>query len=213
MAKAPKGMIIRLIREYFKAHPNVELKHDPVVDWVTKQVVDAGYDPPRDPWRTTRGLYDRRILIQVRTGVYKYDPECSADSPDHSAQLERREFPPAVKEEIFKRDKYHCVLCGRGRPDGVEIAADHKIPWWNDGKSTLENGQTLCRQHNSLKKNYSLSEAGKKFFIKIYEQAVKIKDYEMIAFCQSVFDAYDEHYVNGHIPRPDTKKEQQKLLL
>ena len=55
MAKAPKGMIIRLIREYFKAHPNVELKHDPVVDWVTKQVVDAGYDPPRDPWRTTRG--------------------------------------------------------------------------------------------------------------------------------------------------------------
>ena len=211
MAKAPRGMVTRLIREYFKAHPNVALRHDPVVDWVTDQVEGAGYDRPRDIWRTTRSLYDRRVLIKVRKGVYKYDPECSSDSPDHSAQLERRDFTPAVKEAIFKRDNYRCVLCGRGRPEGVEIATDHKVPWWNNGKSTLKNGQTLCSQHNSLKKNYSLSEAGKKFFIKIYETAKKIKDENMKAFCESVFDAYDDHDMDRHIKRPD-KEEQGSLF-
>ena len=57
-----------------------------------------------------------------------------------------------------------------------------------------------------MKKNYSQTEAGKRFFIKIYESALKNDDTEMIAFCKSVFNAYDKHNVDGHIIRPDQRQ-------
>lgn len=39
----------------------------------------------------------------------------------------------------------------------------------------------------------------------MYEEAIKNNDEKMIKFCKSVFDAYDEHKINGHIPRPNGK--------
>lgn len=37
-----------------------------------------------------------------------------------------------------------------------------------------------------------------------YETALQNHDEKMVAFCRAVFDAYDEHEVNGHIERPDS---------
>ena len=54
-----------------------------------------------------------------------------------------------------------------------------------------------------MKKNYSQTEAGKKYFIKIYKQAVRSGDEKMVKFCKDVFDIYDKYRVNGHIPRPN----------
>ena len=192
----PRGMIINFITEFFTSHPNQEFEHAPVVDWVTDQVVSAGYEAPRDIWRSVRLLHERGILIQIRKGVFKYDPDY-----EHEAELQ--EFPESVKQEILKRDNYRCVVCNLGRDDGVRIAADHKKPKSKDGTNTLENGQTLCYKHNSMKKNYSQTEAGKRFFIHTYEMALENQDQEMIVFCEAVFDAYDEHDMNGHIGRPD----------
>ena len=129
-------------------------------------------------------------------GVFKYDP-------DHDHETELPEFPEKIKQTIFKRDNYRCVVCNKGREDGVRIAADHKKPKSKGGTNTLKNGQTLCYKHNSMKKDYSQTEAGKRYFIEIYETAVEKQDQEMIAFCEAVFDAYDEHDMNGHIERPD----------
>ena len=39
----------------------------------------------------------------------------------------------------------------------------------------------------------------------MYETAVAEQDEKIIAFCQSVFDVYDEHDVDRHIDRPDTE--------
>ena len=200
--KRPRGMITKLVLEYFKAHPNEELEHAPVVDWVTEQVVKAGYEPPRDIWRTIRSLHDRKILIYIQKGVYKYDP----DHRPEDKPVERRDFTPEVREAIFKRDNYRCVFCGLGKEDNVEIAVDHKVPWSKGGKSTLENGQTLCDKHNNMKKDYDQTTAGKNYFIEIHNTAIANDDQQMIAFCESVFDAYDEHDMNGHIERPDTEK-------
>ena len=35
-----------LIMEYFKAHPNEDLSHGPVVDWVTEQWLKDHKSPP-----------------------------------------------------------------------------------------------------------------------------------------------------------------------
>ncbi len=45
-----------------------------------------------------------------------------------------------------------CVICGLGIKDGVEIHADHIKPKDFGGKAEIENGQTLCAQHNFQKK-------------------------------------------------------------
>ncbi len=198
MAKAPRGMFTKLVLEYFKAHPNEEIEHAPVVDWVTEKVVKAGYDPPRDVWRIVRHFHEKGVFIKVAKGVFKYDP-------NHEPETELLEFPEKIKQAIFKRDNFRCVVCNLGEEDGVSIAVDHKTPKSLGGENTLQNGQTLCYKHNSMKKNYSQTEAGKRYFIEIYETAVKNQDVKMIAFCETVFDVYDAHDVNGHIDRPDAK--------
>jgi len=56
-----------------------------------------------------------------RKGIYKYDP-------DYTMKVELFDFFPKTKEEIFKKDNYRCVVCRRGRQDGIEICADHIRP-------------------------------------------------------------------------------------
>jgi hypothetical protein len=187
-----------LIMEYFKSHPKQDLKHGPVVDWVEEQYVSLTGKKPRDTWRAIRKLHQQGVLIKVSKGIYRYDPESA-----HTEEL--FDFPEDVKQAIFRRDNYRCVVCGQGRENGLEICADHIIPKDKGGTNTLENGQTLCAQHNLIKKNYSQTEAGKRYFIKMYETAVKNKDKRMIEFCKQVFDAYNHHKINSHIPRPDQK--------
>jgi len=63
----------------------------------------------------------------------------------------------------------------------------------------------LCMEHNLMKKNYSQSEAGKRYFIKIYKQSIANDDDKMVEFCNDVFDIYDKHRINGHIKRPNGK--------
>lgn len=190
--------ITELIMEYFRKHPKKELQHGPVVDWVEKQYLKLYGRKPRDIWRGIRRLHQEGILIKVRKGVYKYDPDLVQNK-------ELYEFPQNIKEEIFKRDGYKCVVCGRGREDGVEIHADHKIPLDKGGSNTVENGQTLCSEHNFLKKNYSQTEFGKRFLIKLYQEAVKRADKRMIEFCEEIFDVYDKFGINSHIRRPDRR--------
>jgi 5-methylcytosine-specific restriction endonuclease McrA len=119
MAKTKKT-ISDLIMEYFQKHPKEELEHGPVVDWVEEQYKKLYGKKPRDTWRGIRRLYQEGILIKVMKGIYKYDPDLVQNK-------ELYEFPPNIKKAIFRRDNYKCVVCGRGRKEGVEIHADHKI--------------------------------------------------------------------------------------
>ena len=194
----PEKSISELVLEYFMMHPNKDLKHGPVVDWVEKEYIKLGRTKPRDTWRAIRKLSQENKLIKVSKGIYKYDPS-------HAQEVELFDFPPEIKEEIFRRDDYKCVVCGRGREDGVEICADHKRPKHLGGSNTLDNGQTLCAEHNLLKKNYTQTEAGKRYFIKIYETAVAIGDKRMVKFCKEIFNVYDKEGINRHIPRPNAK--------
>ena len=184
-----------LIMEYFQKHPKKELEHGPVVDWVEEQYKKLYGKKPRDTWRAIRRLYQEGILIKVKKGVYKYDPNLIKNN-------ELYEFPPNIKEAIFRRDNYKCVVCGRGREDGVEIHADHKIPFDKGGTNTIDNGQTLCSEHNLLKKNYSQTEFGKRFLIKLDKEAIQKNDERIIKFCKEIFDVYDKYGVNSHIRRP-----------
>jgi 5-methylcytosine-specific restriction endonuclease McrA len=180
--KRPKQRktIRELIQEYFQQHPNTDLPHGPVVDWVTEQWRLQGNEtPPRDPWRMIRRLHQEGWLIKVRKGVYRHDPEAAG-------KVELDDFTPEQKQAILERDQYRCVICGKGLADGVELHVDHIRPRHLGGRSDIENGQTLCAQCNFRKKVYKQTETGKRMFIRLLKLAEKEGDQQMIEFCREV---------------------------
>ncbi len=192
-----------LIMEYFQKHPKQDLKHGPVVDWVEEQYFKLYGKKPRDPWRQIRKFHQEGILIKVRKGVYRYDPNLINE-------VELFDFSPDIKEAMFKRDGYKCVFCGRGIKDGVELCADHILPKDKGGDNSIDNGQTLCMECNLRKKNLTQTEFGKKSFVRMYKNAVVAGDEKIINFCKCLFDCYDFHEVNGHIKRPNGKRNHGK---
>lgn len=180
-----------LIMDYFKKNPKREI-HTSKVREEVKESFETHGKKLQDISTDVNQLHHEGRLIKVNLGVYKYDP-------NYDQQVELRDFTEAVKEVIFRRDGYKCVICGLGEQDGVTIDADHKIARSKGGSNTLANGQTLCRKHNTLKKNYSQTEAGKRYFKHLYKMALENQDNKMIAFCKEVFVVYDKHDVDRHI--------------
>jgi hypothetical protein len=181
-----------LIMEYFKKNPNRDIKHPEIVDWVVAEYKKRTGGVFRDPDRAIRKLSQEGMLIKIKKGVYKYDP-------DFVRNRNLRDFTREQKETIFKRDGYKCVVCGRGQKEGVEIHADHIKPRDLGGESTIENGQTLCAQHNFQKKNYKQTETGKKMFIRLYELAKNQKDNPLMKFCAEILSVYEKNNINCHI--------------
>ncbi len=181
-----------LLMQYFMEHPNQDIKHPEIVDWVTEEYKRLTGEVFRDPDRGIRKLAQNGILQKINKGVYRYDPS-------NVINRELEDFTPSQKKVILERDGYKCVICGRGKEHGVELHVDHIKPKDLGGKATIENGQTLCAQHNFLKKNFKQTETGKKMFIRLYELAKSIGDSKIRAFCEDILNIYDKHNINGHI--------------
>lgn len=183
---------ISLLKQFFKANPNRDIHHPEIVDWAVKEYKQRTGKVFRDPDRGIRKLHQQGFLIKISKGVYRYDP---AQATDKSIKL----FSAKQKQIIFKRDNYKCVVCGLGLKSGVELHADHIKPLDLGGRSIISNGQTLCSQHNMLKKNLNQTETGKKMFIHLYELAKRENNISLQSFCADVLKIYDKHNMNGHI--------------
>ncbi|PZO08410.1 MAG: HNH endonuclease [Leptolyngbya foveolarum] len=60
---------------------------------------------------------------------------------------------PSIRWQVFQRDDWRCVSCGKGSPHGAILQVDHIIPRSKGGKDALENYQTLCNLCNLGKSN------------------------------------------------------------
>lgn len=187
-----KKSIKDLLIEYFKIHQKENTPHGPVVDWVEKKYKRLYKRKPRDTWRSIRNLHELGFLIKVKKGIYRYDP-------DAVQQKRLEDFTKEQKNIILERDGYKCVVCGKGKKDGVELHVDHIKPKYLGGKSTIENGQVLCAQHNFIKKTLKQTETGKKMFIRLYELAKKENNNDLKKFCADILEIYEKYNINGHI--------------
>jgi len=183
---------IDLLKEYFIKHPKKDIPHPKVVDWAVAEWKKRTGEVFRDPDRGIRSLAQQGFLIKVAKGVYKYDPK-------HVQNRHLEDFTSVQKKIILKRDGYKCVICGKGKKDGVELHVDHIKAKDLGGKATIENGQTLCAQHNFLKKNFKQTETGKKMFIRLYELAKVQKDKKLQNFCTEILEVFEKNNINGHI--------------
>lgn len=181
-----------IVVEFFKKNPNRDIKHPEVVDWVVATYKERTGNVFRDPDRAIRHLAQSGFLIKVAKGIYRYDPE-------KVKQKELYDFTSAQKKAILERDGFKCVVCGKGIKEGVELHVDHIKPKDLGGEATIENGQTLCSQHNFIKKNLKQTETGKKMFIRLYELAKSEKNESLMKFCADILETYEKHNVNGHI--------------
>jgi len=183
-----------VIKEFYMSHPNRDIKHPEVVDWVVAEYKKRTGRVFRDPDRGIRQLYQDGFLVQVKTGVYRYDPDLV-----HNRKLE--DFTSKQKTDILERDGYKCVVCGRTKQEGAVLHVDHIKPKEKGGQAVIENGQVLCTDHNNIKKIYSQTEFGKRIFIKLQREAQKSKDEKMISFCKDILAVYEKHDMDSHIGR------------
>ena len=85
--------------------------------------------------------------------VYKFKLELSDDQvadvqPAATDDENTRMIPSFVKQEVWKRDRGRCRLCGSNK----NLHFDHIIPWSRGGSSlTSDNIQLLCAKHNLAK--------------------------------------------------------------
>ena len=188
---------MELVKEFFLKNPNRDIRVYEVVDWVRPKYAKVnGGKYARHPDKQVRDLGSMHFLIKVRKGVYRYDPELYKNR-------ELEYFTPEQKKIILERDGYRCVMCGKGRKDGIELCVDHIKPKHLGGEAIIENGQTLCAKHNNLKKNLGQTETAKKMYIRLYEIAKKGKSKEhdkLKDFFTEILEVFERHEINGHIP-------------
>lgn len=186
---------LEVVFDYYKARPNIALKHPEVVDSVTEEYMKETGKVFRDPDRAIRTLHQQGKLIKVAQGVYKYDPDFVGI--DKTLQV----FTEAQKREILKRGNYKCAICGKGKKENVTLHCDHIIPMDKGGTNSIENGQVLCSQHNFLKDNFKQTETGKKMFINLLMSLNQDDRNSNVLkkFLIDILKVYEKHNINSHI--------------
>ena len=183
---------MEIIMQYFKNHPNRDIKHPEIVDYVTEEYKKLTGSVLRDPDRAIRKLSQEGFLIKIAKGIYRYDPE-------YAVKRELEDFSESDKEAIKKRDGYKCVICGLGPENGVELQVDHILPKDKGGRATIDNGQTLCAKHNFIKKNYGQTEMSKKLFVNMYNIAKRNGDERTKEFASAILEVYEKFEIDTHI--------------
>ena len=61
------------------------------------------------------------------------------------------ELTSEIKYQVFARDNFTCLCCGKAQRKGVSLNADHIRPVAMGGNNTISNLQSLCKQCNAVK--------------------------------------------------------------
>ncbi len=70
--------------------------------------------------------------------------------------LSIRAFTDKMKREVYEKQKGICLFCKKEKAEKIEwslseMEADHITPWHEGEKTTAENCQMLCKEHNRTK--------------------------------------------------------------
>ncbi|MBP3337227.1 MAG: DUF262 domain-containing protein [Clostridia bacterium] len=90
--------------------------------------------------------------VQNHKGIYEYI------LTRNEKYLNLRSFTDNEKRRMYKKQQGICPHCKREKREKIkwelsEMEADHITPWCEGGKTVIENGQMLCKEHNRRKSN------------------------------------------------------------
>ena len=86
--------------------------------------------------------------ITDKKGVYEYI--LSGEDENVACKLSKRTFNNSDKRTAYERQKGICPITGEYLPY-EEMQADHIIPWWKGGTTTLDNLQMVSKSANARK--------------------------------------------------------------
>ena len=86
--------------------------------------------------------------VTDKKGVYEYI--LSGENEDMACKLSKRTFSEADKRTAYERQNGICPITGEYLPI-IEMQADHIIPWWKGGTTTLSNLQMIAKTANTRK--------------------------------------------------------------
>ena len=112
------------------------------------QFKDKKFDPKKLENEITEFMQDEDVT--KKSGIYEYV------LTGNEKFLNIRAFTDKMKREAYERQKSVCPWCKKEKEekqkwDIEEMEADHITPWHKDGKTTAENCQMLCKEHNRTK--------------------------------------------------------------
>ncbi|MBQ4270124.1 MAG: HNH endonuclease, partial [Clostridia bacterium] len=158
---------------YMSAHqhsPNANelwLYFKSVIDWVKVLFKKVRKEMKSVPWgllynQYKFGDYDAEKLeekiallmqdddVTKKSGIYEF----LFDGKEKHLSI--RAFTPNMKRGAYERQQGICPHCKRENREKFvylieEMEADHILPWCDGGKTSVENCQMLCREHNRQK--------------------------------------------------------------
>jgi len=80
-------------------------------------------------------------------------PDLDASRLAAMAAEARIRVMPALRWQVFQRDQWRCVSCGRTSHNGAILQVDHILPRSLGGGDMIDNFQTLCDVCNLGKSN------------------------------------------------------------
>jgi hypothetical protein len=96
--------------------------------------------------RNWRRLIDELVEVgpwdRMGGGGYSIDPDGVSIGQEGAR---RALIDPVVRESIYERDGYRCLMCGATE----SLSLDHVIPWSTGGDESYQNLRTLCISCNS----------------------------------------------------------------
>lgn len=156
----------RLNHRVFDNHFFGHCYHFPVSGSQLMAIVDSfsGFFPVYDSYlQIAKGLPVRiNLLIDYLSMWLQQDEDSDGESSCAEVGLNERasllaeskaRVMPAVRWQVFQRDQWRCVACGRTSHDGAILHVDHIIPRSRGGADALDNFQTLCDVCNLGKSN------------------------------------------------------------
>lgn len=79
-------------------------------------------------------------------------PNCGSYILIKNSNNKRDPIETRLRHEVFKRDNYKCLECGKGKKE-TTLHCDHIMPVAQGGSDELDNLQTLCQACNLAKTN------------------------------------------------------------
>lgn len=84
-------------------------------------------------------------MFKFQMRLSEFPDEAASTFGSHPPDEFRRAIPGWVKQEVYKRDKGRCVICGAQD----QLHFDHDLPYSRGGTSlTPANVRILCARHN-----------------------------------------------------------------
>jgi len=121
---------------YGRAPKYAEMNRSP------SRITNSGYAAKFGSWGLAKQAFVKRVNSDLDEGQREAasSPAATVKQPK-PRQEDQRQIPIGLRYQIFRRDRFRCVICGRSPATNLDVAlhVDHVLAFSRGGKTRLDN--------------------------------------------------------------------------